>query len=75
MKAEKIILETDQYGRLLQQPKLPPNTRMETIFLIPKEERQNMKRRKPSEIIMGKGKITGDIMTPVVPLKDWEALQ
>jgi len=75
MKEEKIILETDQYGRLLQQPHLPPNTRMETIFLIPKAEKQNKKRRMPSAKIMGKGRITGDIMSPVLPLKDWEALQ
>jgi hypothetical protein len=32
MKAEKMMIETDQYGRILQQPQLPPNARMEAIF-------------------------------------------
>jgi len=31
-------------------------------------------RRKPSAKIAGKGKILGDIITPVVPVEDWEAL-
>ena len=75
MKAEKVVLETDQYGRLLQQPHLPPNIRIETIFLIPNDEKKDKKRRKPSAKIMGKGKITGDIMSPVIPLKEWEVLQ
>jgi len=34
MQARKIILETDHYGRLANQPSFPPNTRMEAIFLI-----------------------------------------
>ncbi len=74
MRAEKIILETDQYGRLLHQPHFPPNTRMEAIFLMPENEEKGKKRRKPSTKIMGKGRITGDILSPVVPLSDWEAL-
>ncbi|MBI5591210.1 MAG: hypothetical protein HY881_12080 [Deltaproteobacteria bacterium] len=76
MQAEKILLETDQYGRLLQQPRLPPNARMEAIFLLLEDIRQGSKaERKPSTKIMGKGKILGDIMAPVVPPEDWEALQ
>lgn len=75
MQAQKIFLETDQYGRLLQQPYLPPNTRIEAIFLFPEDKRDNRKRRKPSRKIMGKGKIVGDIVSPVSPIEDWEALQ
>ena len=75
MQAEKIVLETDQYGRLLQQPELPPNARMEAIFLLLEDTRKVSKViRRPSTKIMGKGKIIGDIMTAVVPPEDWEAL-
>lgn len=77
MKAEKMIVETDQYGRLLRQPNLPPNTRMEVIFLMPdnKRERGEKKKRKPSPLIMGKGRIMGDIMAPVCLAEDWEVMK
>ena len=75
MQAEKIVLETDQYGRLLQQPELPPNARKEAISLLLEDTRKGSKIiRRPSTKIMGKGKIIGDIMTVVVPPEDWEAL-
>jgi hypothetical protein len=76
MQAEKILLETDQYGRILHQPQLPPNSRLEAIFLVLEGIGKGYKTtRKPSIRIMGKGKITGDIMSPVVTPEDWEALQ
>lgn len=31
--------------------------------------------RRPSPLIAGKGLIVGDIMSPVVPEEDWEALR
>ena len=43
MQTRRIILETDQHGRLLHQPPLPPNIRMEAIFLLP-EDRANEKK-------------------------------
>jgi hypothetical protein len=33
MQAEKILLKTDQNGRLLQQPQLSPNARINVIDL------------------------------------------
>ncbi|MDX9788431.1 MAG: hypothetical protein RBT11_16760 [Desulfobacterales bacterium] len=76
MQAEKMLVETDQYGRLLQQPKLPPNARMEAIFLLLEDTRKSGRAiRKPSKKIMGKGKIIGDIMAPVAPIEDWDALR
>lgn len=76
MQAEKIILETDQYGRLTQQPQLPPNVRMEAIFLLLEDIGKGIRTiRKPSSRIMGGGRIIGDIMAPVVPPEDWEVLQ
>ena len=75
MQAKKMILETDRQGRLVTQPKLPPNVRMEAIFLIPEKKRKSKKRRKPSPVIAGKGKILGDILSPVSPSEDWDVLQ
>ncbi|RWX44748.1 hypothetical protein H206_02066 [Candidatus Electrothrix aarhusensis] len=75
MQARKMILETDRHGRLVNQPKLPPNIRMEAIFLIPEKKRKGKKRRKPSHVIAGKGKILGDIISPVSLPDDWDVLQ
>lgn len=43
MQARKMFLETDRHGRLVNQPKLPPNIRMEAIFLIPEKKRKGKK--------------------------------
>jgi hypothetical protein len=74
MQAEKLILETDENGHLIQQPKLPANAKLEAIFLI-LEELPPKKRRQPPADIAGKGRIVGDIIAPVVPPEDWDALQ
>lgn len=77
MLAKKMILETDKNGCLIHPPPLPPNASMEVIFLMqePKKQVSVTKKRKPSSKIFGKGRITGDIISPVVPPEDWEALQ
>ena len=74
MQAEKLILETDADGHLKQLPSLPPNSRIEAVFLV-LETTQKGQRRKPSTKIAGKGRILGDIVTPVVPPDDWDALR
>jgi len=74
MHAEKIILETDQQGNLLQIPKLPPNAQLEAIFLVLNQLPPPPKRRKPSTLIAGKGKIVGDIISSAVPESEWDAL-
>ena len=74
MQAEKLILETDENGHLIQQPKLPANAKLEAIFLV-LEEVPHKKRRQPPTEIAGKGKIVGDIVSPVVPPEDWDALR
>ena len=58
---------------LIQQPKLPANAKLEAIFLV-LEELPRKKKRQPPPEIAGKGKILGDILSPVVPLEDWDAL-
>jgi hypothetical protein len=76
IQAETILLETDQNGRLLQLPQLPPNVHIEAIFLLLEDKAKSSKTtRKPSKNIMGKGKIIGDLKAPVVPPDDWKALQ
>jgi hypothetical protein len=76
MQAEKVLLETDQYGRLLQQPELPPNVRIEAIFLLLEDKAKEHKvTRKPSKKIVGKGKIIGDLKAPVVSPEEWKILQ
>jgi len=74
VQAEKLILETDGAGHLKQTLRLPPNARIEAIFLV-LDKPPTDKRRKPSAKIAGKGKILGDIISPVVPADDWDALR
>jgi hypothetical protein len=74
MHAEKLILQTDQQGNLLQMPKLPPNAQLEAIFLVLNQSLPAPKRRKPSSLIARKGKIIGDIMAPATTESEWDAL-
>lgn len=72
MQAEKLILETDENGNLTSLPKLPARAKIEAIFLI-LDEAPEPKRRQPPLEIAGKGRIIGDIMSPVVSSDEWEA--
>ena len=75
MQAKKMLLKTDKNGYLIPQPQFPPNTSLEAIFLLPENKKQVAIKNNPSKKIFGKGKISGDIMSPVVPLEDWDILQ
>jgi len=70
--AEKLILETDAQGLLTPMPALPPNCRIEAIFLVLDEpvSPQPTKRR-PALSIAGKGKTLGDLIMPIVPEDEW----
>ena len=61
-------------GNFTQPPVLPPNARIEAIFLV-LNKTEPSKRREPSAKIAGKGKILGDIVAPVIPADDWDALK
>ena len=74
MQAKKLILETDENGHLTQQPQLPANVKVEAIFLV-MEEIPRQKKRQPPPEIAGKGKILGDIVSPVVSSEEWDALR
>ena len=47
---------------------------MEAIFLL-LETAPTPAPRRPSPAIAGKGNILGDIISPVIPDSDWDALQ
>jgi hypothetical protein len=48
---------------------------MEAIFLLPEDRKRVKKRRKPSSAISGKGKILGDIVSPIAPPEEWDILR
>jgi len=78
MHAKRLILTTDEQGRLTQLPTLPSNTTVEVIILMeePASASAPVKRRnEPPPSIAGKGKIVGDIMSPAAPTEDWDALK
>ncbi len=74
MQAERVILETDDNGNLVSPPKLPPNSRLEAIFLVLGQQ-TIARKRQPSSAIAGKGKTLGDIVSPIVPESDWDVLK
>jgi hypothetical protein len=74
MQAEKRILETDAAGHPKQMPSLPANARIEAVFLVLDQDTPD-ERRKPSPRIAGKGRILGDLFSPVIPPEDWDALK
>lgn len=71
MYAERRLLETDQSGNLIGTPKLPPNSRIEAIFLVmPAAGDTNAVSRRPHADIAGRTRILGDI-TSSAPAEDW----
>ena len=71
MYAERLIVETDQFGTLIHVPKLPPNKQLEIILLVLDDARGGQSlRRSPHQDIAGKTRILGDIISSV-PETDW----
>jgi len=75
MHAERLILETDDQGHLLGLPELPPRSRVEAIFLLLPKANSATTRRVPPLELAGKLKVHGDIVSPVIPEGDWDALK
>jgi hypothetical protein len=72
VQAERLILETDSAGNVKNLPKLPPNTRLELIFLVLEESGSlPARRRQPHPDIAGRVKILGDVIS-TVPATDWD---
>jgi hypothetical protein len=71
MYAERLLLETDRSGSLKDVPKLPPNKKLEIIFLVLDDARGGQSlRRSPHPDIAGKARILGDIISSI-PTTDW----
>jgi hypothetical protein len=74
MYAERIILETDEKGRFVEVPPLPPCARIEAILLVLDTAGGESFRTPPPELA-AMTEICGDLVSPVVDLLDWEALR
>jgi hypothetical protein len=75
MQPKHIILETDQSGNLKNVPKLPPNKKIQGIFLVLDDiNESNLPVNAPPINLVGKVQILGDIFDSV-PETDWEILQ
>ena len=72
MIAEKMIVETDGTGRLKSMPVLPPNKRLETIFLVIGEASGSSHiKRKPCGDLKGTINFHGDVINTVQE-NDWD---
>jgi len=69
MYAERIILETDHTGKIVNTPTLPANKQVEAIFLVLEDAKTKIK-REPHPDLVGKFKIVGDIFESS-PTSDW----
>lgn len=77
MQAQRLLLKTNAQGKLEGLPDFAPNQNVEIIVLFNEEltsEPRQIYRKPPAELA-GKVKIRGDIISPAVEEKDWEALQ
>ena len=72
MYAEKLILETDEHGFFKQKPHLPPNSKVEVIFLV--LEKILPVKRKPAKEIAGKAISSVDFLQPIIPEENWQDL-
>ncbi|MDD2600447.1 MAG: hypothetical protein PHO37_14690 [Kiritimatiellae bacterium] len=71
MFVEKMIIETDALGRLKKVPLLPPNKRLETIFLVVGDSVCNAPvKRQPASGLKGSVKIHGNILNST-PEESW----
>ncbi|MBI1294993.1 hypothetical protein GC175_08550 [bacterium] len=72
MQTERMLLETDAHGNLIDVPKLPPNTRLEVIFLHIEEPTVPTKRTPPS-ILKESVSTLENLLEPTISEEEWEA--
>ncbi len=67
MHTERMKLETDHQGNLKDIPKLPPNKKLEAIFIIESDDQESTitTRRKPHPDIIGRTQISDDIIDSI----------
>jgi hypothetical protein len=77
MKAERLYLATDGQGNLTGLPKLPPNRRLEAIFLLLDDDTDttptSTNRRGPSSILKGSVTVVDDLTAPILSDDEWDA--
>lgn len=74
MFAERLILETDPMGIVHNLPLLPPNRKVEAIFLVldePTSQTISVLHREPHPDLAGQISILGDIMSSA-PTAAWD---
>ena len=72
MQAERVILKTDAQGNLMGLPKLPPNTQLEAIFLLPDVETSTPPKRMPPPSLRGTVSASGSSFDPMMSDEDWD---
>ncbi|MDX2020822.1 MAG: hypothetical protein SF187_11320 [Deltaproteobacteria bacterium] len=70
MEAHRVLLETDDQGRLTGTPALPPLARVEAIFLVLENLPPATAKRKPAAGVANL-QILGDVMGPAIDEDDW----
>jgi hypothetical protein len=70
MFAQRVIIITDESGKLPDLPRLPPNQRIEAIFLVLDDTADRPRCRQPHPDIAGKVEILGDVLSSA-PAEDW----
>ena len=70
MQAHRMMIETDDQGRLKNVPALPPHAKVEAIFLVLDEATAPAADRRPPASL-AKLEIVGDIVTPAIDEADW----
>ena len=73
MQAERVVLKTDAQGNLIGLPKLPPNTQLEVIFLLPDTQATRLAKRTPPTHLHGTVSACGGPFEPLVSDEDWDA--
>jgi hypothetical protein len=75
MNAERLLLTTDEQGRITGLPQFEPNQEIELIVLFSKKPAKSKPvYRIPPVELAGKVKILADIIAPVVEENEWDAL-
>jgi len=70
MQAHRAVLETDHEGHIKDPPTLPPDAKVEAIFLVLDEPASRTSLRKPPPDLSGM-RIVGDIVAPALDEQDW----
>lgn len=70
MLAQRVIMKTDQTGKLSELPQLPPNRQVEVILLLLDDATEKPQHRRPHPDIAGKAQILGEVFSSV-PETDW----